>query len=336
MLDTLVDTFTSATSSLKMATPLQAFVLRINNKIYPFSSSCNYFFQKRWKGSRLIYKPDGAHHVPGIPVHPDRKFPQIDQNDFAAEAEYPPVKPKFPPGSWGAMNKDFAWLWHSVQENAMNLSSVNERLNMFADTRVNAVVLDPINNHPATLPLRLYMTKTNLIPSESLSSFTHTDHQDYMSSEKFESLLNKVKEAIKDHLLLENVLVKEPLDDSSIRNNTRCVLLFRCISEAIITFFQNDFEHLQLCQYDEDALVRSFWLRFGIESKKPELPEDLDYSSQEKMLEFISNMNQTVFSEIVYDTILRSHLPLPQVSLFYNEKLDTLIIRSIAQVPRHC
>lgn len=300
---------TDITPKTKMAASLRSYsTVRL---ILPFSSSWTGVSQKRWHGRRkIIYKPDGAHHVPGIPVHPDRKFPRVDDT-ILENAEYPPIKPKFPPGSWGNIDREQAWMWNSLKEKVLDIPTVSDRLNVFLNKNHDAIFLDPINEHPSKLAFRQYVTKTHLIPWSS--SNTEDDFPLLSSVQNSELLFFRIKQAVTDHLLVESEAVCRENVNPSVESNLKCNLLFRCISDTIIHHMWKHFEHLQECQYDEDVTIRSLWHRHSVEREKKDL--DLDYATIDDLTNIVSQMDQTVISEIVFDAMLRSHLPLPQVGL---------------------
>ncbi|XP_005091889.1 uncharacterized protein LOC101848175 [Aplysia californica] len=240
--------------------------------------------------------------------------------------EYPPIKPKYPEGSWGKTDRSYAWMWHSLKGEVLSIPKVSDRQNILLQKETDSVVLEPVNEHPSCLPFRQYVTKTHLIPwtSSKASSSSNLDHSphsadlhDNLHSEHVESIVERIKQVVSEHLITENELVAREQTHPSKHNSFRCKLLFRCISDAITTHAWKDYEHLRMCQYDEDVIVRALWHRIGIEREKQE--GDLEYSTREDMLDIISKMDQTVMSKIVFDAMLRHHHPLPQVKSRHNE-----------------
>jgi len=372
-----------------MAAP---FALRFRSKIKIIpsvlsSTSClrppsNYIFQKRWRKGQsrfIIYHPDDTHHVAGIPVHPDRKFPTVeDLTEETDIAEYPPVKPKFPPGSWGSMDREKAWMYHNLKENMLEIPSASERHQVFLNRKRTkmekwigeiketpphyCVVLDKMNDHPKTLPFRNYVTKTHVTDwkiKEEKTDLTEED-QSFINQKP---IYLKVKQDISDFLVFDSENVVRQDMSSSLKNNMRSSLLFRCISDSIINHASEEFPHFRKCQYDEDVIVRALWHRFGIE--KPEIKKDLSksplrtkedpdywnynltkwekeglsenflrkpqlkYETLSDMVDIITKKNNAVYSEMVFDSMIRSSLPLPQIE----ERLDELRTDSPPTLP---
>ena len=186
-------------------------------------------------------------------------------------------------------------------------------------SQVNAIVLNPVNSHPLSLKLREYVTKTQMISEvdveEDLLKETFG-----IDEERFKLLLSKVTEDISDHLLLENGIIEREQLSPSVESTMKCSMLFRCIADSIFTFFQKDFDHLLLCNYDEDVEVSAFWQRFGVD--KSEASDCPKYSNLEEMLEIVTGMNQTVVAKVVFDAMVRCQAPLKQVRHVQTYSID--------------
>lgn len=285
------------------------------NRFYSKSSLHN-FFIKRYFSSALKEHTSSHKHI-------------------ADNVQYPLIKTKYPPGSWGDMDHSYAWQWHELKQIILSIPNVEGRLQTLLDKRTMAMIAEPIfdprvhnfkervqemiesaattmvlepnNLHPATLSFRLYATKTVLLPCKNVP----LEILDNLIVNDLDILLKDLKNHITDHLLLErewldrNLSAAKPTEIKTIKAYT----LIKCLSNFLIAQLGKDYTHLKMAQYDENVIVRSLWNRYGFERKKPEYNHDPD------IVTYVNVQDQCLTYEGKFDFMLRSHMPLPQVSL---------------------
>ncbi|CAL1528009.1 unnamed protein product [Lymnaea stagnalis] len=247
---------------------------------------------------------------------------------------YPPVKPKYPPGVWGNMNHKYAWKWFDMKNKMLSIPDVQgrliallekdniamidmpamdyaihnfpERVQELIDYASTVMVLDPGNDHPATLQFRQYVTKTCLLPWKDSKPAIYES----LTLNNTDNLVNQLKQHISDHLLLESETITktEKCFTSTPEENKKykCQSLIRSISEFLTAKLAKDHPHLKLSHYDEDVIVRAFWSRYGIDRKKRKYVQDPDE------LLFDTVKDQFISYDGLFNAMLRSHLPLPQ------------------------
>ncbi|XP_059172206.1 uncharacterized protein LOC131953164 [Physella acuta] len=252
---------------------------------------------------------------------------------LADNVQYPLIKPKYPPGSWGDMEPSYAWQWHELKQKMLSIPNVEGRLetllnkrtmamieNPIIDPRVHnfkervqeliesaatTMVLEPNNFHPATLPFRLYATKTVLLPCKNVP----LEILDNLVVNDLEILLKDFKNHINDHLLLEHEWLdrnRSAAKPAKIKKIIKAHTLIKCISNFLIAQLGKDYTHLKTAQYDEHVTVRALWNRYGFERKKQKYIHDPD------IVTYVNVQDQCLTYEGKFDLMLRSHMPLPQ------------------------
>ncbi|KAK0058340.1 28S ribosomal protein S30 mitochondrial [Biomphalaria pfeifferi] len=244
------------------------------------------------------------------------------------QVAYPPIKPKFPEGTWGKMDHKYAWQWQELKENFLGISSIQERLSALLKNenmsmlvpvkrdwcvhnfderiqelnQVSATVMDisAVNEHPATLQFREYITKTLLLPwkdfqPNALKNFTVNN---------IDTLISELKQHISDHLLLQHEI--RPVNLTLEDKKYQCQLLFRSLSDFLIAKLGNQREYLKTSQFDEKVLVRALWSRHGFERKKKIYVHDPDVTKYDIV------QDQHMAFQSQFDAMIKSHLPLTE------------------------
>lgn len=281
-------------------------------------------------GKRVFLFPQRPVRHSSIAVTGKETNPVIDIEDIP---EYPPIKPKYPPGTWGDMKPEYAWQWQELKEKLMSAATVQERqlellnrntLAMFKmprrefrihnfDERINELIdyatvtltLEHISDHPSSLQFRKYVTKTHLMPWEQAKPKIF----DSFDSKLVDDAVKNLKKHIYEHILMESAVVDRASSSPEAEKTRLSKSLIRCISEALILELGKHCSHLQTCQYDEDVTVRALWSRHGLERKK----RMFKYDPDEEVYETVQD--HPIISENVFDAMVRYHLPLPEVRL---------------------
>uniref|UniRef100_A0A0B6Z7T1 Uncharacterized protein n=2 Tax=Arion vulgaris TaxID=1028688 RepID=A0A0B6Z7T1_9EUPU len=228
------------------------------------------------------------------------------------------------------MKHEYAWQWHELKEQLLEIPNVPERQKQLLEKhtlamlelpkmdhrvhdfkeRVNALIdeaspvlkLNPLNNHPSVLQFRKYVTKTAILKWEQ----TKPKVFDSMDTAIVDEEVKNLKKHICDHMHMEYDIIERVDMSPSKQRVYLCKSLIRCISDTLVLELGKHLNHLRTCHYDEDVIVRALWSRHGIERKKRLYTYDLDKPK------FITVEDQPIISEGLFDGMVRSHLPLPE------------------------
>ncbi|GFN80124.1 28S ribosomal protein s30, mitochondrial-like [Plakobranchus ocellatus] len=229
-----------------------------------------------------------------------KEISYVDGRSGENVPDYPAIKPKYPPGRWGKMDHKYAWLWNSAKENQASIPDVQGRIDALVEKELSALVLEPINDHPASLQFRQYVTKTEMRPWEEVPWYRDEPSE---SERKASSAIDQLKKDISDFILMEHEVIQRPKMKT---NQTQmCHSLIRLISNSLIAHLGKQKPHLKTCQYDENVLVSSLWDRHGIERKRRKFTSDSD------VYIFDTVQDQRIVSKGYFQSMLRSHQPLP-------------------------
>ena len=126
------------------------------------------------------------------------------------EVNYPPVKPKYPPGIWGAITPKRAWEKHAILETLMSKPTAKWRLEEMAGELPGKImwIVDAVDPQPGTLPYKQYLTKTHL--QRNLPNLYNAAEDDLL-----QRLAGRVRSQVMDVILLEEELCRnEPATHS--------------------------------------------------------------------------------------------------------------------------
>lgn len=178
-----------------------------------------YLFRKLNSPSLTLYFSRSKHrlnhpgvHIPhGVQYQKSANLP----DEYADHPLYPPVRPKYPPGSWGSMDPRKAWMHFELGEkHYKHLKSVQERLTVMAYENMMCYydkldveqidskliwMLTGRSRSPRSLPFYKHITRTHV--TDELPKF-------YQQID-VESLLNYVKPILIDRILTDEYAQKE-------------------------------------------------------------------------------------------------------------------------------
>ncbi|CAF1226509.1 unnamed protein product [Rotaria sp. Silwood1] len=159
----------------------------------------------------------GVHIPHGVQYQTSYNLP----DEYADHPLYPPIQPKYPPGSWGSMDPKKAWMHFELGEkHYRHLKSVKERLTIMAYQNMmcyyDKLDVEQINSKliwmltgrprsPRSLPFYKHITRTHV--TDELPKF--------YEQMDVESLLNYVKPILIDRILTNEYAQKDdiPLED---------------------------------------------------------------------------------------------------------------------------
>ncbi len=161
--------------------------------------------------------------------------------------QYPPVKPKYPPGKWSSdMPGYVAWRIHDKRQILLNLPDVRERLELMAGPdpkilwRIRA--FDPI---PDILPFKQFVTRTHI--QKTLP--------DIYSSVNVDDVWERLKTCLLDAIIQEQTFLcsHRSAKSSTVKTVVRHLL-------SMLSFESTD---LLRTQVDDNARLETFWWSMG-------------------------------------------------------------------------
>ncbi|XP_041360632.1 39S ribosomal protein S30, mitochondrial-like [Gigantopelta aegis] len=184
---------------------------------------------------------------------------QLEEN---TEVEYPPVKPKFPPGKWGDMDRKYAWHWHDETTKIAEITDPKQRMDELTSKEMKMWLFKVPEVYPRQLLFQQYATKTHMV--EGLP--------DIYTSLETDLLVNKIKELLIEYICLEqdkilrNVYLSK--FSSWIQSHQRSRIIVDAINRSILQMTSDGCDHLANCQIGEGVRVSAFWDRHGIERNR--------------------------------------------------------------------
>lgn len=181
------------------------------------------------------------------------------------EVQYPPVKPRYPPGEWGYMTPEVAWQWQAEMDEIRKTTTVKDRLNRLCEIPERPIwYIKAMTNEPYMLPYQQYVTKTHLI----------NGLPDVYSTMDVEAELKSLRPAVIDLILFENGAVdrekwlrKTGLSWFHSQHSAQCFvgqLLHTLMSDLSMT---GKCDYLMRGQLDENVRVAAHWHRHGVRKK---------------------------------------------------------------------
>ncbi len=225
---------------------------------------------------------------------------------FLEEANYPPIKPKYPPGYLPSNSFDpeaeksetkLAWHYFEEGQKYHSLKTIQERLSVLAymncqqtlddlkERRTRFYPIYQLSSSPRAarmLPFNQYITKTHV------SVFEKSENPEViegLNPDLYDKLKKSVEETILLNLTHRHDQIKEQHEppvhpDTYIpecvknENNLKVKLnasnqLIRDIFNCLTSILSVNEEHLANAQYGTDVNVKSYWKRCGFKEQKP-------------------------------------------------------------------
>ncbi|XP_046576659.1 39S ribosomal protein S30, mitochondrial-like [Haliotis rubra] len=212
---------------------------------------------------------------------------------------YPPVRPKFPEGSWGAMDRRQAWVWRAKKEKLSNVASVTDRIDMITKKKMTMWKYKIAERYPRVLPFQQYATKTHLV--KGLPTV-------YASFE-VDEVVKQIKPIVIDTICLEKeILARDKLITKAFpwdRPVLNSQVLLKSMLNALTTCLSAHCDHLNTTQFDENVRVEAFWDRHGF-SRQKIVDNDEDYKK------FVTVNESRLQACHQADFVIRSENPLPE------------------------
>ena len=226
---------------------------------------------------------------------------QLEEN---SEVEYPPVKPKFPPGKWGDMERTYAWHWHEETSKIAEITDRQERMDQLTSTEMKMWRFNVPELYPRQLQFLQYATKTHMV--EGLPSVYENLESDL--------LVKRVKELLIEYISLEHNIHRDVYLSKLIswkQNIQRSRVMVDAINRSILQLTMDKNDHLANCQVGEDVQVSAFWDRNGIERTRRVM--------HPKKYVYIKVQDSRFQANYKADFQIRVDRPLPEVSKTFTQ-----------------
>ena len=245
---------------------------------------------------RLIHR-----NHPGHKKVPMAVIPKLDLPDrYLPEAIYPPVKPKFPPGTWSnEADTKLAWKYFEEGQKFHSLKTIQERLSVLAYLNIQQTLSDlkargtrwkpiyitsSLSKTPRMLPFNQYITKTDIKVVKDLSSIAGPKEEELIDAKLYENLKNHVKENILLYFNKENELSEtqeltvhkdtykpkvieiEKEDNRELKQSNDIIKIIMNSCTSILST-QEANQHLLNAQYATNANIKAYWKRCGFENR---------------------------------------------------------------------
>lgn len=244
----------------------------------------------------------------------NRKF--VGQSVESSPAEvndipsYPPIKPRYPPGTWGDFSETTAWLIHDESHRQLRIPRVKERLEGVAGDKGRILwIMSKIDKRPDNLAFKQFITKTHLVNELPADVYGKIDVDAAYSSVKslVPELILQECEFLHKHKLEKDVNMRELRDEK--RYITRRLL--GTIIRAFMISVMASHDHLLRCQVDENVRIETFWHVGGFSGEdKVAKGKRIGYFSKDGV-----NHGMLIFQyKSVADWQIRGEMPLPVVS----------------------
>ncbi|XP_053406114.1 28S ribosomal protein S30, mitochondrial-like [Mercenaria mercenaria] len=233
-----------------------------------------------------------------------------EQND--EDAHYPPIKPKFPTGVWGKMDRKIAWHWDAKREKVAALSTAKDKINHLTENTFSIWKYNCVDTTPNLLDYQCKVTKTRII-NGSLPVL----YNDLGTEDGFDKEYEKFKQIVVDMLIQEHELNRYRLEkkitirDSHTPGPSRYTRdyqhsnsIVRGMLVNLLGILSGQRKDVFEGHVDNNVKVSACWSRDGYQRRKPRMmPNNKNYILQ----------NNTMFyGEHIVEYQIRKSLPLPQ------------------------
>lgn len=258
----------------------------------------NLCLSKCIRSTRLVHR-----NHPGFKKRPFATPVKNDLPDsYVTEPDYPPVKPKFPPGEWlDKASPKLAWKYYDEGEKFHSLKTIQERLSVMAYLNVQQT-LDDLKNRrtkyfpiyqlssvpktPQMLEFSQYITKTDLTVKEN-NEKEDTRLDASVSQDMYEKLKASVHDAIIMNFADRDVEFSEITEipnhpDSyepegyrreknlNLKIKKSDHLIRDILNSMTLTLASVDSnKHLIDAQYGNDVAIKAYWKRCGYKEQRP-------------------------------------------------------------------
>ena len=175
-----------------------------------------------------------------------------------AEAVYPPIQPRYPPGQYGRLTEVCAWDVEAWRSELLAIPKVKERLERIAGSENRFMwIVEALDRRPRNIEFRQRLLKTHIV--KDLPGMCTVD-------DTVASVYERIRPALMDYVRLEwqhqhgSILEKAAggsASDSELQQLTHH-LVGGLVKTMVVELAASN-EHLLRSQLDEDVRVETFW-----------------------------------------------------------------------------
>ena len=224
------------------------------------------------------------------------------QSEYTDEAEYPPIKPVFPPGiNWGDIPRKLAWQYHKEKEEVAQIKTAKGKIDNLAK-EFRTWLFPATQMQPLILDYQLSIMKTSL--KEGLPEL----YKQIDASDDFEICKAKVVEAIS----VEQAICRERFLYKRMMSNPPAAyqithLHVKEILNSLYFSLVGRHAHLFNAEFDDTVKVQAFWDKYGIRRRTPKILWNREHYPVKKESRFQAAHD--------VDFQIRTEQPLPEVSI---------------------
>ena len=185
----------------------------------------------------------------------------------STDVEYPPIKPRFPPGKYGEdiKKKGSAAVWKEYEKGneVLAIPNVKERLESISGTEsLRYFRVEPCDDIPGSGKYKQFISKTH-IENALPACMTEID-----CDQEFTALRSLILDAIvQEHEFHYIQSVEKGRLSEKYHDRERTKFLLTNIVNIIIGYCSADNNYLLRSQVDRDVRVETFWNRTGFDAE---------------------------------------------------------------------
>ncbi|XP_014771764.1 39S ribosomal protein S30, mitochondrial [Octopus bimaculoides] len=177
--------------------------------------------------------------------------------------QYPPIKPRWPPGSWGNMSEKRSWsIWEQSSKLKDPQLKLKDRFEMLSPSPEVTWKCPSVQHYPRSFEYQQYVTKTHMAPGMP-------EVYEQMEEEAM-AYLQRIKPLIERVILFENFLIDRNLKYTRYNKMDPSNVTFlqtEQIINCLLSVLAPDYPYLLTSQFAENVRVRAFWDRYGFPMK---------------------------------------------------------------------
>ena len=174
------------------------------------------------------------------------------------DVDYPPIKPRYPPGRYGGLNESCAWDLDTWSKELLAIPKMKERLEWIAGSENRFMwIVEAMDRRPSNIEFRQRLSKTHIV--KGLPEI-------YTVDETVDSVYERLKPVLMDQVRLDwqyqhrNVVAKAAVGaapDGELQRHVHDIV--GGIVKTMMVELAASNEHLLRSQLDEDVRVETFW-----------------------------------------------------------------------------
>ena len=242
------------------------------------------------------------------PGHKKKPLAVVRKSDlpdrYLPEANYPPIKPKLPPGNWpDDVEPSQAWNYFEDGQKFHSLKTIQERLTILAysniqqtlsDLKVRGTRWSPIHivsslsKTPRMLPFNQYITKTDIkVTNDSIDG---KEKDVVLNKSVDKDLYDKIKNHLEENIFVffekqkylkdthevpvhpdaykPEVLEKEKIANEKYDEVNSIIKIIMNTCSSILSTNESN-KHLLNAQYGSNVNIKAYWKRCGFKEQSP-------------------------------------------------------------------